>query len=316
MTWRVAFTTLVSRYSDEKTRHFCVLGNRCRLCRFQIERQAASAPRRRGGNGISRPRSSHHPGGRKRPHRGKEDTSGIGKAEPRTDLTPEEPHSKELIEATKLWNSGKGEEGIRILKQALEKDPNNSELLTQLGAMHMDVFEEPGPALQYLTAAAQANPDNGDALAGLVELHSRQGTLAEAEALLRTLPADSQAAMALADVQLRQGKAEAALDKIESNPDLAKDPVMAGAAYLNAGQTEEAVDRFQKHADQQREQFEKSGSKLDAKSYSIAKTDLANAFLQAGSTERAAREAEQAIQIDPHNRYARELLQRIQTPAN
>ncbi|MCB0417029.1 MAG: tetratricopeptide repeat protein [Bdellovibrionaceae bacterium] len=238
------------------------------------------------------------------------------KPNPEPTSPPEEPHSKELIEATKLWNSGKGEEGIRILKQALEKDPNNSELLTQLGAMHMDVFEEPGPALQYLTAAAQANPDNGDALAGLVELHSRQGTLAEAEALLRTLPADSQAAMALADVQLRQGKAEAALDKIESNPDLAKDPVMAGAAYLNAGQTEEAVDRFQKHADQQREQFEKSGSKLDAKSYSIAKTDLANAFLQAGSTERAAREAEQAIQIDPHNRYARELLQRIQTPAN
>ncbi|MCB0405861.1 MAG: tetratricopeptide repeat protein, partial [Bdellovibrionales bacterium] len=46
------------------------------------------------------------------------------------------------------------------------------------------------------------------------------------------------------------------------------------------------------------------------------KTDLANAFLQAGSPERAAREAEQAIQLDPHNRFARELLQRIQSPAN
>ncbi|MCB0405479.1 MAG: tetratricopeptide repeat protein, partial [Bdellovibrionales bacterium] len=183
---------------------------------------------------------------------------------------PTFPHEKELAEAGELWDSGRGEQGIQILKRALEGDPNNSQLLTQLGAMHMDVYDEAGPALQYLTAAAQSDPNNGDALAALVELHSREGTLSQAEALLRTLPEDSQAAMALADVQLRQGKAEAALEKIESNPELAKDPVMAGAAYLNVGQTEEAVDRFQKHADQQRDKFEKTGSKTDAKSYSLA----------------------------------------------
>jgi tetratricopeptide (TPR) repeat protein len=126
-----------------------------------------------------------------------------------------------------LAEAGRTEEAIDAFRRAVERRPDDSAALLDLGHASF-AAGRPDEAISYLEQVREREPDNPGALRALADIHRRAGRLDEAfaaaDALAATRPDDVLASLEVADLALDLGRledAKAAFRRVAGHDDVA-----------------------------------------------------------------------------------------------
>lgn len=165
---------------------------------------------------------------------------------------PERAKSEDatLQESSRLIQAGQTAKAVALLESALGNDPENPQLLTELGFIYARLLNQDGKAREYFERALSDHPENGEALADLVEIYKRQNATTDGAAFLSQAltrhPENENTYLALADVlngDGRAGEAAVYLEKAAGLPGAHSDGVdeLLAKTYLQAGEPDKAV---------------------------------------------------------------------------
>ncbi|MDI6871253.1 MAG: tetratricopeptide repeat protein [Bacillota bacterium] len=217
---------------------------------------------------------------------------------------PDDPElHKEAAEA--LFQMGCLEEAIEEYRAALERLPEDLELLCRLGTVYY-ADDQYLPAVACFSRAAERNPMYAPAHLGLGLMHLLRGSVdAAINKFAWAITLDPQSAEAynfLGNAYRQKGEleraAEAYLQAIALQPSYAQAQNNLGLTYLELGRPKEAIEQFRRAL----ETFP---------DYVPALCNLGRAHLALGNTEAARSAWNQALAINPHNPVAQSLLAEV-----
>ena len=156
-----------------------------------------------------------------------------------------------LDRALELLRGGKIQEAIPVLWTALQKDPDNPNILYNLGVAYNEVGFN-GQSIQTLAKLLEIVPDHVHGLAAMGVAYMRGSQLSAAvdhlEKAIELEPNNLWALRNLAACRMKQGKADLAVELLEQAIRFAPDDIQIlvsyGTALEQAGRTEDADDQY------------------------------------------------------------------------
>jgi len=200
------------------------------------------------------------------------------------------------------------------LEEALRKDPENSELLAEMGFLYLEGLKQPRKAIEFFERSLSADASNPEVVsaAGSIYLNERlfkRGTEFLAQ-LREKNPNNTTISVAMADMLAKQGRPSEGMEALEEAGRRTDNPAgfapYLGMMYLNNGKTAQAVEVFKKQLETR-----ETAPGIDPMVVEMARLDLANAVLAHGDTNEAERIVRGVLDRNPDEPNAKELWARV-----
>lgn len=214
------------------------------------------------------------------------------------------------------------------LLAALQKDPQNAELLQQLGLYYAHEKKDPNQALAYFERSLKANAQNGSAFNDAVGAYLEFGQNERGIAFLRSLldsrsPNEGTIRAALADLYASSGKLDEALPHVlaglREQPDSSAQHALAGEIFIAKGD-KRAIGHLRQAEEfltTERQNWQRQGAPPEQGLLELQKiqSSLVTAYMQQGN-RRAAREYIDALPESDHKQNLLKQMrdQRAATP--
>jgi tetratricopeptide (TPR) repeat protein len=168
-------------------------------------------------------------------------------------IAKNESSDKVLQKAIAHVDSGEYQLARSLIEEALEKDPNNEQLLVELGMIYLIDFRQPEGALPHLEKALKVNPSNKVVLSELVGIYQEIGQSDAGLDFMRNLlgsnPGNSELNLGVGQILLSDNKTFEATKYLE-------DAIKSGAqpdyvytdlaeAYSRTGRPDKAIKTYE-----------------------------------------------------------------------
>ncbi len=230
---------------------------------------------------------------------------------PKIHPKPEEPWARAIAESKKQATA---EDSMKVLAQALEENPQSSEILAEMGFVMLQGMQDPQKALEYFERSLEIQPDNSDAISALANIYVKEGLTYRGIEVLKNLmnraPGNTTIPIALADCLAKQGKQAEGLELLEDSRRRAEKedsftPYL-GMMYLNTGNPAKAVDVFKRILEKREREGQSNSNQVE-----WARLDLANAWMAQGNYVEAESMIQGVLERSPKDKFAVELLERL-----
>ncbi|MBI4403026.1 MAG: tetratricopeptide repeat protein [Deltaproteobacteria bacterium] len=218
-------------------------------------------------------------------------------------------------------------EAYKLLKEALRKNPNSSDLQAEMGRFLMEAKHQTKEAIAYFEKSIRLNPENSDALAALVAAYAEQKVgasrgMAFFKELFEKNPDQTLLYLAMGDLLAREGHTQEAIRHLEKAAIDSSDRDSVGpylaTLYLKVGKAKEAAELYRntlkelerRHADNRARGVAEPALEQEI---AWANLDLANALLKSGNDTEAERYLQRALEKNPQDPFAKALLQELKT---
>lgn len=217
---------------------------------------------------------------------------------PSSQLSSEEALEKAIAHI----DSGQFHLARELLENALKNDPNNENLLVELGMVYLIDYRQPENARAYLERALKVNPSNKVVMNELVNIYSdaRDGAAGKEliSELLKTNPNNPELNLGMAQMHVESGDTASAVQYFEKaiangeHPDYIYSDL--GEIYISQGQYQKAISTYSKAAVRAQEKYDQT----DDASYRDLNEDLLDrALLNLAAAHRKAGDFSSAEQI-------------------
>lgn len=161
-----------------------------------------------------------------------------------------------LEQAMEMVDNDRPEEAIALLNRILEDDPNNIEVLEELGLIQLDVYDNPEEAMRYFVSVLEKDPENHAIAEEMIGVYMDLETLDEGLVNFQRLadqhPESRVIAKALGEIYYTKGKTAEAIPHLErainsSNDEtLPNDHYMLAKAYSRSGRHRQSIGQYKK----------------------------------------------------------------------